>query len=75
MFSVIRQEKTPLRDRCGGSIFRRSYLCDSTDEISQLPTGDAPGSVCLVADKAALYVLNHEGVWCVCPTGGVPWLI
>ncbi len=75
MFSVIRQEKTPLRDQRGGSIFRRSYLCDFSEEIASLPTGDAPGSVCFTADEGKLYVLNHSGVWCACPAGGVPWLI
>lgn len=75
MFSVIRQEKTLLRDRSGGSIFRRSYLCDTVGELPTIPTEDAPGSVCLAADTGELYVLNHGGVWCACPTGGVPWLI
>lgn len=75
MFSVIRQEKTSLRDKRGGSIFRRTYLCDSAEELGSLPTEDAPGSLCFAALEGVLYVLNHGGVWCACPAGGVPWLI
>ncbi len=75
MHSVINQEKTPLRDNRGGSIYRRAYLCDKTEDVSLLPTEDAPGSVCYVAADGKNYVLNHEKTWCACPVGGVPWQI
>ncbi|MBQ9781040.1 MAG: hypothetical protein IJW00_08860 [Clostridia bacterium] len=73
MFSVITQEKTPLRDSRGGSVYRRTYLCDHHHDLAALPTDDAPASLCYVAETGKCYVLDHEKRWCLCPQGGVPW--
>ena len=73
MFSVIDQNKTTLRDSCGGSVYRRVYLCDSEADLSDLPVSDAPGSVAYTADAGQSYVLDHVGNWRACSGGGVPW--
>lgn len=73
MFSIISQEKTPLRDSRGGSVYRRLYLCDGDADLSEIPTADAPGSVIYVADTGKTYVLDHGKCWRPCLEGGVPW--
>lgn len=73
MYSVISQEKTPLRDSRGGSIYRRSYLCDGQTDVPGLPTEDAPGSLCYVAESGESYVLDHRRTWHPCPKGGMVW--
>lgn len=71
MFSVILQEKTPLRDSRGGNIYRRAYLCDTAEDLAGLPVSDAPASVAYVADGGQSYILNHHKAWIPCPSGGV----
>ena len=73
MFSVICQEKTPLRDHRGGSIYRRSYLCDDDRDMAVIPTEDAPGSLAYTATEGKCYLLDHHKCWHLCPAGGVPW--
>ncbi len=63
MFSVLRQEKTALRDARGGTVFRRLYLCDAASDTEALPVTDAPGSVAVVADGGGCWLLDHAGVW------------
>lgn len=38
-------------------------IADSEDDIQKLPTHFAPGSTCLVADNAAVYVLSPSKEW------------
>ncbi len=73
MFSVITQEKTPIRDNCGGSVYRRFYLCDEAEDVEQLPVSDAPGTVAYVIDSGMTCVLDHRRAWHPCPEGGIPW--
>lgn len=75
MFSVINQEKTPLRDSRGGNIYRRVYLCDDDEDVPALPKGDAPGSLAYVTETGKGYVLDHGKIWRVCPVGGIPWQV
>ena len=73
MFSVLQQEKTPLRDGRGMTVYRRFYLCDHAEEVNALPVEDAPGSAAVVAEGGAFFILNHGRVWCAagrCPGGG-----
>ena len=63
MFSVMQQEKTALRDSRGMSVYRRLYLCDTAEDVSELPVSDAPGSGALVAEGGTLYLLDHGGRW------------
>jgi hypothetical protein len=63
MYSVLEQEKTPLRDGRGATVFRRLYLCDTHEDVSSLPVSDAPGSGALVADGGGFYLLDHGYVW------------
>lgn len=77
MYSVLQQEKTPLRDGRGAWIYRRLYLCDRAEDLPLLPTDDAPGSGALVAEGGAFYILNHTRAWCAAPgavgLGGCLW--
>ena len=73
MFSVILQEKTPLRDSRGGSIYRRAYLCDTLEDLESLPVSDAPASEAYVAEEGKTYILDHHKTWVPCPMGGMPW--
>ncbi len=75
MYSVINQEKTPLRDSRGGNIYRRVYLCDTEADVPALPTSDAPGSLAYAAAEGKGYVLDHGKTWRVCSTGGIPWRV
>ena len=76
MFSVLRQEKTILRDARGGSVYRRLYLCDEMADLSALPTDDAPGTAVIVADSGESYLLDHGGRWHAVPgMGGALWNI
>ncbi len=63
VYSVLEQEKTPLRDGRGATVFRRLYLCDSEEDLPSLPVTDAPGSGVLVADGGAFYLLDHRSIW------------
>lgn len=63
MYSVLEQERTPLRDGRGAAVFRRLYLCDAPEDLPALPVTDAPGSGALVADGGAFYLLDHGKVW------------
>ena len=73
MFSVISQEKTPLRDSRGGNIYRRIYLCDGGEDLGEIPMGDAPGSLAYTAAEGKCFVLDHGKHWRLSPGGGVPW--
>jgi len=63
MYSVLEQEKTPLRDERGATVFRRLYLCDTEEDLAILPVTDGPGSGALVARGGGLYLLDHSRVW------------
>jgi len=63
MYSVLEQEKTPLRDERGATVFRRLYLCDTEEDLAILPVTDGPGSGALVADGGAFYLLDHSRAW------------
>ena len=63
VYSVLEQEKTPLRDGRGTTVFRRLYLCDTEQDIPALPVTDAPGSGALVADGGSFYLLDHTATW------------
>lgn len=63
MFSVLRQEKTPLRDGRGMTVWHRLYLCDGEADVATLPVEDAPGSGAVVADGGGFYLLDHSRVW------------
>ena len=63
VYSVLEQEKTPLRDGRGATVFRRLYLCDTAEDVAALPVTDAPGSGSLVAEGGAFYLLDHSRVW------------
>ena len=63
MYSVMEQEKTPLRDARGATVFRRLYLCDTEEDLASLPVTDAPGSGVLVADGGGFYLLDHGKIW------------
>ncbi len=77
MFSVLHQEKTALRDARGGTVFRRLYLCDAEADIPAIPASDAPGSMAVIADGGACWLLDHAGAWhradglCFLAGGGV----
>lgn len=75
MFSVIKQEKTIVRDRGGASVYRRAYLCDGVDDVERLPLCDAPGSLCYVSETADIYILDHTPKWCCVGKGCLPWKI
>ena len=75
MYSVIHQTKTLLRDRRGDSVYRRSYLCDTAEDLPLLPTDDAPGSLAYIAVAGRYYLLDHHKTWHPCPPGGAPWQI
>lgn len=75
MFSVISQEKTPLRDHRGGSVYRRAYLCDTAADVDTLPVDDAPGSLAYVAADSTCHVLDHTGTWRVSREEGIPWRV
>lgn len=75
MFSVITQEKTPLRDSRGGSVYRRTYLCDTAEDLSALPVTDAPGTLAYVVVSGKTYVLDHGKSFHSCPEGGIPWRV
>lgn len=64
MFSVLKQEKTALRDGRGMTVYRRLYLCDAMEDVAALPHTDAPGSGVIVANGGASLLLNHRGEWC-----------
>ena len=77
MFSVLQQEKTVLRDSRGMSVYRRLYLCDTAEDVSELLVSDAPGSGALVAEGGALYLLDHNCRWreasAMTEVGGCIW--
>ena len=77
MFSVLQQEKTALRDSRGMSVYRRAYLCDTAEDVSELPVNDAPGSAAVVAAGGAVYLLDHGGQWreasAMAGVGGYVW--
>ena len=75
MYSVIRQEKTSLRDATGGTMYRKAYLCDTKADVGTLPTTDAHGSLCYVAETGESYVLDNTGTWCCGGKVGVVWYI
>lgn len=63
MYSVLQQEKTALRDGRGMTVYRRLYLCDTTDDLKELPAEDAPGSGAVVAEGGSFYLLDHHHTW------------
>ena len=63
MYSVLQQEKTPLRDGRGMTVYRRLYLCDSLEDVSALPVTDAPGSGAVIADGGGFCLLDHSRAW------------
>ena len=63
MYSVLEQEKTPLRDERGATVFRRLYLCDAEEDLATLPVTDGPGSGAMVADGGGFYLLDHSRAW------------
>ena len=63
VYSVLEQEKTPLRDGRGATVFRRLYLCDSEADLASLPVSDAPGSGALTAEGGGMWLLDHNRVW------------
>ena len=64
MFSIMKQEKTSLRDAQGITVYRKLYLCDATEDVSRLPVGDAPGSLAVVAGEGGrAWLLDHQRVW------------
>ena len=67
MYSVLEQEKTPLRDERGATVFRRLCLCDAEEDLATLPVTDGSGSGALVADGGGFYLLDHSGA------GGCLW--
>ena len=77
MYSVLQQEKTALRDGRGMWVYRRLYLCDTAEDLTHLPTDDAPGSGALVADGGGFYILDHTRAWRSAPgavgMGGCLW--
>lgn len=77
MYSVLQQEKTALRDGRGMTVYRRLYLCDTSEDVAGLPVEDAPGSGALVAEGGGFYLLNHKHAWCSAPgasgMGGGLW--
>lgn len=41
-----------------------TIVCDAAADVSDLPTGYAPGSIAVVADSGLpTYVLNASGTW------------
>ena len=47
-----------------GDVPQVTIVCDSTSDVSDLPTGYAPGSIAVVADSGmATYMLNASGSW------------
>ena len=75
MYAVIRQEKTVIRDAAGGTVYRRVYLCDTLDDVGQMPVCDAHGSLCYVAETGETYVLDNTHVWRCGGKVGVAWQI
>jgi hypothetical protein len=63
MYSVLEQAKTPLRDGQGMTVFRRLYLCDTEEDVAELPVSDAPGSGALAAEGGGFFLLNHRREW------------
>ena len=60
MYSVLEQEKTPLRDERGATVFRRLYLCDTEEDLATLPVTEGPGSGAMVADGGDFCLLDHS---------------
>jgi hypothetical protein len=63
MFSVLEQERTPLRDSRGAAVFRRLYLCDTEEDLASLPVTDAPGSGAVIAEGGGFCLLDHHREW------------
>jgi hypothetical protein len=63
MYSVLRQEKTALRDGRGMTVYRRLYLCDTAEDLAELPVDDAPGSGAVIAEGGGLRILDHARCW------------
>lgn len=56
MFSSVRNA-----DRSAPYVME--FWADTEDDIKDLPTDCAPGSICIVIDTASGYVLNHKKEW------------
>lgn len=39
------------------------YLCDTAEDVKQLPTGAAPGSTAYVVETGDVYILNGLKKW------------
>lgn len=47
-----------------GDAAQVTIVCDSSSDVSDLPTGYAPGSIAIVADTGSpAYMLNASGSW------------
>ena len=48
----------------------RTYICDTNDDVGNLPTDAPVGSRALVAKNGDLYLLDSQGIWNPMPRGG-----
>lgn len=39
------------------------YVADTTADVADLPTNNAPGSTCIVIETADVYMLNNKKEW------------
>lgn len=41
----------------------REYMCDTKDDVKDLPVNISPGSMAFIIDTGDLYILNHSREW------------
>lgn len=39
------------------------FVCDTTEDIANLPTDCAPGSIAFVVGTSSCYMLNNQETW------------
>lgn len=56
MINVMKQSN-------GTQAYLNEYVADAEEDIKDLPTNIHPGSVCIVAETANVYILNNKKEW------------
>ena len=55
-FSIIKHWDKPIQQK-------RSYLCDTRNDINSLPTDVPAGSDALVTEDMSVWILDNSGAW------------